>query len=101
MPKQPRRPDHDLAGIPWWTSLLGVTATVIPASEGSPASPLVVLATMAGGVVYPLDDRVGTQPTPVGTIRRHQARRTIRPGAGAPATPQARRRRSARLHQQS
>jgi hypothetical protein len=58
MSNQVRRRDHALLDIPRWTSLLGVTATVISGSEGAP---LVVLTTMAGGIVYPLDDHAGAQ----------------------------------------
>jgi len=62
MATRTRRPDHDLAGIPWWTSLLGVSARVIPGPEHGSA--LVVLATMAGGIVYPLDEDAGARNTP-------------------------------------
>jgi hypothetical protein len=61
MSNQIRRLDRTLAGIPSWMSLLGVTATILTPAEGSPASPLVVLTTMAGGLVYPLDDQAGAQ----------------------------------------
>jgi hypothetical protein len=95
MPK-PARPDHDLAGIPRWVSLLGVTATVRPAPEGSGQPSLMVLTTMAGAVVYPLDDQADVQARPAGEVpagqpRRQKARRTIRPGAAAHAAPLSRR----------
>jgi hypothetical protein len=62
MSNQIRRPDRTLAGIPSWMSLLGVTTTVLTPAEGSPVSPLVVLTTMAGGLVYPLDDQAQQPP---------------------------------------
>jgi hypothetical protein len=88
MSNQIRRHDRSLAGIPNWMSLLGVTATVLTPAEGSPASPLVVLTSMAGGLVYPLDDHPGApaplaREAPPGSPRRHQPRRLLRRATGS------------------
>jgi hypothetical protein len=77
MPKRFRRSGRDLAGVPGWVTLLGVTATVRPAPEGSSEPSLMVLTTMAGTVVYPLEDQAGA-PAPAilaGSPRRHRSTR--------------------------
>ena len=75
MPKRFHRSDHDFAGVPGWLALLGVTATVRPAPEGSSEPSLMVLTTMAGAVVYPLEDQAGAPAAPVEAIRTGSPRR--------------------------